>query len=706
MWAFAQHSVSGLKLTARGCLWSTMLAMAFGCFGLDARAADAPVQVSTYHGDTLRTGWNQRETLLTPASVLTGSFKQQGAVDLDAQVDAQPLFVGGQTIKGQGTHNVVYVATENNTIYAIDADKGTVLLRRNFGKPVPMAKLPGRCSQNSNIVGITATPVLNVAAQTMYVITYNYGTGQPVYHLHALNLSSLRDMTPPVVVSATGRLTPTNAPYSFNPAVSRSRAALLLAQGNVYAAFGSFCDFEADITRGWVLGWNAKTLAPLPHSALLNREATSTNQYFLSGVWMSGYGVAASTVGDLYFVTGNSDPAGTGYHPPFAVGESVVKLSPNLARVESLFTPAGTGGVDYKTLDAKRLDFGAGGVLLLPHQPGANPNIAVAAGKVGVMYMLNSNDLGGYNQGIPPYHDRIFNSYTIGPCFCGESYFRAADGIGRVVSSGGNQAIVWKVGVTPIPNLTQEAISAPIANGTNKGFFTTISSNGTRARSQIIWAVGRPTNIAPGIVNLYAFDPSTFDASGNMATLFSGPAGAWPMRGMANLVPLVANGRVYVGSYKKLTIFGISGSGNGTSGHNLVGFTAYSTLVRGVGAQVNVVADGKIIGSTYVGTATASYSFETTLAPNAAHYIQVQFTNDLLIGTQDRNLFLKSITVDAHVIPATSRQYEVYRAPGHGDFPGSGAMYWPGAAVFSLPKALFPGGTEANAADAVMPELK
>jgi hypothetical protein len=321
------------------------------------------------------------------------------------------------------------------------------------------------------------------------------------------------------------------------------------------------------------------------------------------------------------------------------------------------------------------------------------------------MYMLNANDLGGYNQGIPPYRDRIFNSYTIGPCFCGESYFRGADGIGRVVSSGGNQAIVWKVGITPGPNLTQEAISAPIANGTNKGFFTTISSNGVRARSQIIWGVGRPTNTAPGIVNLYAFDPSTFDASGNMATLFSGPAGAWPTRGLANLVPLVANGRVYVGSYKKLTIFGISGSGNGTSGHDLVGFTASSTLARGVGAHVNVLADGKIIGSTYVGTATATYSFETTLAPNTAHNIQVQFTNDLLTPSQNRSLSLNSITVADKVIPATSR-YEVYRAPGHGRFPRSGAMDWNGVATFSLPKTLFPGGTEADTADPVMLELK
>jgi len=445
-----------------------------------------------------------------------------------------------------------------------------------------MAKLPGQCTQNSNIVGITATPVLNVQAQTMYVITYTYENSAPIYRLHALNLSSLGDVVPSVIVSGSGTLSPTNATYNFNPAVSRSRAALLLANGNVYAGFGSFCDLDANISRGWVLGWNAGTLKPLSHAMLLNREATSTNNYFLSGVWMSGYGIAANAAGSLYVVTGNSDPAGTGYHPPLAIGESIVKLSPDLTTVQSYFTPDGTGGVDYKSLDANHLDFGAGGALVLPPQPGPYPNIVVAAGKVGVMYMTNSNDLGGYAQGVPPYHDRIFNSYVIGSCFCGESYFQGADGIGRVVSSGADQAMVWKVGMKPVPNLTQESISAPIANGTNQGFFTTVSSNGTVAKSQVVWAVGRPTIIAPGIVNLYAVDPSTFDASGNMATLFSGSAGSWPMKGMANLVPLVANGHVYVGSYKRLTIFGVSGSG-GSGATDEVGFTASASLLRGGG---------------------------------------------------------------------------------------------------------------------------
>jgi hypothetical protein len=694
MWAFYKLTVSSLRIAARGCLWSTILATACGYCDIGARAADTPVRVTTYHGDSLRTGWNARETVLTPWSVVMNGFKQQNAVTLDEQADTQPLYVAGQAINGQGVHNVVYVATENNTVYAIDGDTGAVLLSRNLGTPVPMSKLPGKCNQNSDVVGITATPVLNVGTEVMYVITYTLENNAPVYRLHKLALRSLADVDPSVIVSAGAKLTPTNATYKFNPAVSRSRAALLLANGNVYAAFGGFCGADAAITRGWVLGWNAVTLKPLANSLLLNQEATSTNNYFLTGVWMSGYGIAANAAGSLFFVTGNSDPAGTALHVPQSVPESMVKVSPDLSTVQSYFTPAGTG-VDYKTLESKYLDFGAGGALVLPRQPGANPDIVVAAGKVGTMYVTNSDDLGGYNQGIAPFHDRIFSSYVVGSCYCGESYFTGSDGIGRVVSSGGNQALVWKIGVNPIPNLTLEAVSAPIPNGADRGFFTTISSNGGTANSQIVWAVGRPTALlSPAKVKLYAFNPSSYDRKGNMATLFSAPAGSWPTTGLANVVPTVANGHVYVASYKKLTIFGISGS-DAPGALSQVGFTASSSLLRGLGAHVNVFVDGKFIADTYVGTQTATYSFATSkLAPNVAHLIQLQYNNDLVIPGQDRNLYLTSITVDKQVFLARGK-YEVYQSVSHGTFPSRGAIYWNGVVNFNLPASLFPGEVKA-----------
>ena len=145
-----------------------------------------------------------------------------------------------------------------------------------------------------------------------------------------------------------------------------------------------------------------------------------------------------------------------------------------------------------------------------------------------------------------------------------------------MVSSGSNTARVWKVNTTGNPSLSQESISAPIVNAANRGFFTTVSSNGTAAKTQVIWAIGRRASATATTVNLYAFDPSTIDASGTIATLFSGAAGTWPEHGLANLVPTVANGKVYVATYKQLAIFGVPGGGGGGNS-SVVSFTASGT---------------------------------------------------------------------------------------------------------------------------------
>ena len=695
--SFIPQAMQRLKSLAYATGTLLILILVFGAASTEAQTLST-VQISTYHGDGLRTGWNSRETVLTPATVRGATFKQLGNVVLDAQVDAQPLYVGSQTINGQGVHNVIYIATENNTVYAIDADSGAILLQKNFGAPLPISALPGACSDNGAIVGITATPVLDTTAQTLYVISYTYENNTAIYRLHALDLRTLADKTSPVVVTGSGTLNPTNAKYNFNASTTRLRAGLLLSQGNLYAAFTSFCDFNANITRGWVLGWNAASLAPLAQPALLNRESATANNFFLSTVWMSGYGIAADAAGSLFVVTGNGDPAGTAYQPPYGIAESVVKLSPDLKTVQSLFTPAGGNGSDYASLERADKDFGAGGVMLLPPQPGPNPNMAVAAGKYGTMYLLNSNDLGGHAEGPANAPDRVFNSYTIGICHCGASYFRGTDGVGRVVSSGSNTARVWKVNTTGNPSLSQESISAPIVNGSNRGFFTTVSSNGTAAKTQVIWAIGRKLSASSTTVNLYAFDPSTIDASGNMATLFSGAAGTWPEHGLANLVPTVANGKVYVATYKQLAIFGATGGGGGGTS-DVVSFTASSTQAAGVGPLVNVIVDGRTIGSTSVGIASATYAFNTSLTPNTAHDIQIQYTNDDVINGQDRNLILNSIAVNGRTVLATST-FEVYHVPSVLGYPNNiiasnGNMYWTGTAEFSLPATQFPAMTAA-----------
>ncbi|MGH7490682.1 MAG: pyrrolo-quinoline quinone, partial [bacterium] len=171
-----------------------------------ASAAGA-VNVTTYHNDNNRTGWDSAETALTQANVATTSFKMLVATVLDEQVDAQPLLVQGQAISGQGTHDVVYVATEKNSVYALDATTGAVLLSVNFGAPIPYTMLPGQCSNNGPNVGIDSTPVIDLASHTLYAITDTLESGHEVFRIHALDMSTLADKVPSVVVTATGNLT-------------------------------------------------------------------------------------------------------------------------------------------------------------------------------------------------------------------------------------------------------------------------------------------------------------------------------------------------------------------------------------------------------------------------------------------------------------------------------------------------------------------
>jgi PQQ enzyme repeat len=526
---------TALKKSSISCL----AAMAIGI------ASAQPMNVTTHHYDNMRTGWNPNETVLTPSAVASASFGQLNVVPLDDQVDVQPLLVTGRTIAG-GQHDVVYVATENNSIYALDATTGAVLLHINLGTPVPQSALPGQCNNNAANVGINGTPVIDAAAGTLYVITYTYANSTSAYQLHALDIDTLADKVPPVVITASAKLL-NGQTYPFTPSVSRQRAALLLANGNVYAGFASFCDINANLTRGWVLGWNAATLAPLPANELTNKQGPYPNNFFLTSIWMSGSGLASSTAGDIYFVTGNSDPNGKQYNHISNISESVAQVSSDLSTVKSIFTP-NTPDDGHVVLDEQDLDFGSGGVLLLPPQTGASSDLAVAAGKVGLMYLLNADSLGN-NEGVT---GRPLGTVKIGGCWCVASYYTGNDGLGRVVSSGGAAVFVWKVIGGGTPPLVKIAHSSAINSGQDSGFFTTVSSNGITAATAVIWAVGRPDST--GNVRLYAFKE-------NGHQLFSNVAGTWPNTGgNANLVPVVANGKVYVASFKSLAIFGLGGA--------------------------------------------------------------------------------------------------------------------------------------------------
>ena len=455
------------------------------------------IAVTTYHYDNYRTGWNQNESVLTPAKVEKRTFGLLQKVKLDDQVDAQPLVVPGVVItagRHQGTHDVAYVATESNTVYAIDVHTGTVLLRPNFGTPV---SYPLGCRFNGPNVGINSTPVIDPESNTLYVMVYTQDPSGPAYRLHALDLGNLTDKVAPPLVIASHELT-NGTTFTFNATYQRQRPALLFANGSIYAGFGSFCDVAANFSRGWLLGWTAGTLEPFPSNQLNDQQATDKDDFFLSAIWMSGYGPATDDEGNILFVTGNSEP--NTYDGISNLQESVVKISSTLTTVLDLFTPS-----DQVSLDKADVDFGSGGVLVLPDQPGAKPHLAVAAGKDGNMYFMNEDDLGGYS----PKTNHVLGTYSVGGCWCGQSYYvDPTDGLGRVVSSGGAVANVWRVQTSPKPALDLAISSSSIGGGQHQpGFFTTISSNGTA--HPVIWALAHPANTKTAPLRLLAFNPDS-----------------------------------------------------------------------------------------------------------------------------------------------------------------------------------------------------
>jgi outer membrane protein assembly factor BamB len=540
---------------------------------LPAVSTSAPsISVTTYHYDNLRTGWNRNETVLN-ASTFPSTFGVLETVALDDQVDAQPLLVPAQQIAG-GVHDVLYVVTENNSVYALDANSGAILVQRNLGAPV---HTPLGCGNNGPNVGITSTPVIDLASHEMFLISYTNGA-TPSYQLHALNLITLADAIAPVTVAATQTLTD-GTTFAFNATYQRQRPGLLMMNGVIYAGFGSFCDFAASHSRGWLLGWKAATLTPLVHAELNDSQATSPTSFFLSSVWMSGFGVAGAD-NHIFFSTGNSDcnfylspelcPSQSTYDGVTNIQESVISMQPNLAKRVGVFTPSNVFAMDIA--DA---DLGAAGVLLLPTQANGS-NLATIVSKDGRLFLLNRDDLS----------TALDMQQLADGCWCGPSYFLGSDGISRVVSSAGAALQTWQVQTSPAPQLVAEATANVQESEQDPGFFTVVSSHGERLDGAIIWAVARPSATAP--LTLYAFAAAA--ANGTFKQLYSAPAGKWPyLGGNANIVPVVANGKVYVASYQSVMIFGPNGSTAAGTANSVDSTTAAASIPLGLTQRVSGV---------------------------------------------------------------------------------------------------------------------
>lgn len=537
------------------------------CVSVSA-SAQAGTTIWTQHMDNWRTGWNYNESILTPENVASTQFGVIAAVPLPVMGDAQPLIVPTQQITCpanapsfhitcitglSGVYEVVYVVTDAGTVYAINAANGTLLLQRNFR------------TVTTKMAFKATTPVINTAQQTINVMVRDNVNGAATFTLRALNLETLKDQVAPYNISNIAYPLTNGVIYDFNPTVVTQTTAMLLANGNIYAGFralGEFNPAEQGLSRGWLLGFSAQTLAPLQTPLLTNSLATSQNNFFISSIWMSRSAPAADAAiggSNIYFSTGNSDPSGTSYDPPYNIEESVVQVTQGL-QVSSIFTP-----YNYAKLDKDDFEIGSGGVMVIPTNwpwyPAPNPPLAVTAGKDGRMFVLNGTSLGGFTPGGP---DNVLNVQNIGACWCAPSFFTGADGIGRIVSSGGNTLSTWQIVQTATTTtlVLEASVQVPIANRAQKqkppGFFTTVSSNGTNMNAGIIWALGIPA-ATPQTLTLYAFGSSP--VNGTFPLLNQVQAGVWAYTGNSNSVPVVANGKVYVASDGVLTILGLTATG-------------------------------------------------------------------------------------------------------------------------------------------------
>lgn len=522
----------------------------------EKQAPSSPPDVLTYHNDNNRSGWFSGETVLTPAVVSSPAFGLQKVVLLDGRIDAEPLFVSGQSIDGQGVHDVVYVATETNSIFAFDAVSGAVLWHRQYGIPVPDAYKNGD-DNVFPVMGILSTPVIDRTAGLMYFVSDSFSGGGDNFRLHAVALSNGRDAMPPAVIQYSETLSDGTV-WNFNPRYQLQRPGLLEANGSIYVAFGSNGDIVPNISRGTILRYDATTLLPMT-GQLTDRLTTPQSSYYLSSIWQSGFGPTADAGGDIFFSTGNSDPSTPSYSQAFNRPDSMVRLSSDLATLKDSFTT-----YDYFGLDEEDGDVGSGGLMILPDQPGSIPHLAIAGGKDGRAFLLNRDNMGGYVPGGP---NHVVQTINMGSCWCGPSYYVGSDNAVHIITGGGNGATSWKLQTSPTVQLVQETSTGSNAVAglpDDGGVVPVVSSNGTTAGSAVVWFVQKPSlssDVNPGTpLTLHAY------AATNLShPLVSILGGTWTHaeNSNANIVPTVAKGRVYVASNMQLRIYGVSSHPDG-----------------------------------------------------------------------------------------------------------------------------------------------
>jgi outer membrane protein assembly factor BamB len=496
----------------------------------------AQVSVLTNKYDNTRDGLNSSETLLSAANVTTSQFGKLSTFSVDGYIQAQPLYMYGLSING-GTHNVVFVATLNNSVYAIDADTGAQLWQMNFGTPVPSATEGCSGVTGFNQIGILATPVIDPSTNTIYLTAKTYGTGSgpAAYTLHALDVTSgLEKFGGPVSITTTiGSFTPIN--YIQRPS-------LLLSNGNIILGFGSNgCDLSA---RGWLFGYSASNLQQPP--AVMTMQPDNS---YGSSLWQSGVGPAADSNGNIFLSTAN----GLFNFSANDLGDSVLRLtlgSGGFAVADS-FTPW-----DQANMAANDIDLGSAGPILLPSQNSSTPDLLVASGKDADIYLINRDNMGGYN---PTDNNQIVQ--YIPNALSGAELFGSPLYWNNFVYFLAHQDYLRSYSLSVNNNISALS-TAPVAKTvgklTNFGL-PVISSNGNS--DGIVWLVRN----VKGIPLLSAYDATTlfllYDtgmATGGRDTL--GTIGHFA-------TPTVANGKVYAGTQTQLVTYGLFPAIGATGGN-------------------------------------------------------------------------------------------------------------------------------------------
>lgn len=500
------------------------------------------MDVVTHHYDISRSGANTHETILTTSNVNPTGFGKVAEFKVDGQIDGQILYLSQVTIAGQGNKNVLYFATENDSVYALDADSmsgasATVLWKTTVhpSNEGPLVPSDAGCGY-INPVGVISTPVIDRGRNAIYVISASKDSGGNVHHrLYALDLTNGNELfggSTTVVATFPGtKGNSKNGTVTFLDSVQQNRAALLESGGLVYTAWSGY-DGDCGNYSAWVIAFSANSLAQVSAIDLVPNSS-------LAGIWMGGGGGAADSAGNVYFATGNAAYPGNTPGVSNDYGDTFVKLRGGTPlNVADYFAPS-----IAITDDRNDADLGSAAPLLLPDMVdsgGVTRHLAVVSGKDGSIYVASRDNMGLYNAMGDNIYQELPNS--INANFSSPVYFNGRIYIGPSGSS-------LKAFTVSQAKLSTSPTSQTAHTFGGVGTVPSVSANGTS--NGIVWTLDG------GARTLYAYDATDLTKLLYSSAQASGGRDTFSSVGGHFITPMVANGRVYFGTGSSVAVFGL-----------------------------------------------------------------------------------------------------------------------------------------------------